>query len=76
MRLGKLRMYQCLNQSSSPSFLRPGDVVSTTGNCYLTAVSTAIGSLGELLWRHIVLSTQMVSFVLHLHRHFLKTVHA
>jgi len=26
-----------------------GDVASTTGNCYLTAVSIAIGSLGELL---------------------------
>ena len=37
-------------QSNSPSFLRPGDVAITTGNCQPTAVSTAIGSLGELLW--------------------------
>ena len=52
MRPGKLRVYQPPSQSSSPNFLRPGDVAITTGNCQPTTVSTVIGSLGELL-RHI-----------------------
>ena len=77
MRPGKLRMYQCLSQSSSPSFLRPGDVAITTGNCYLAVISTVFVNHIALLLRTIILYRTkgcLSSFVCV--SHFLKTVHA
>lgn len=49
MRPGKLHVCQRFSQSNLPSFLRAGDVASTTGNRQPIIISTAIGSLGELL---------------------------
>ena len=70
MRLGKLRAHQRLNQSSSPSFLRPGDVQPTTCNCYLAVISTVFVNHIALLLRTSLLATLRVSFVLRLRQSF------